>query len=249
MAGAVTALPYLGPVPLDVVATLAWDSGVAFLSTDRPRLRFGRSSQCDVRVGHQPVADRSVPRVAGAIAVLDGRVAVDNLSDRVAFDVKTADGPLEAVRPGALLAPAAERFEIVVGGTDGIHVIAVHRQAEVQRLPEPAPDAERAAAAGEPPTMVEPALTPRQWQILEAYTAPLRAGGTTPATHAQVAAEVHWGYSLVRLECHAIWAAFRLAGVPMRGFPDTRDAVVDAAVRHRLRPPGGPVPSAAADSR
>ena len=108
MAGAVTPLPYLGLVPLDVVATIAWDSGVAFLTTDQPRLRFGRSSQCDVRVGHQPLADRSVPRVAGAVAVLDGRIAVDNLSDRVAFDLKTADGPLEAVRPGALLAPAAD---------------------------------------------------------------------------------------------------------------------------------------------
>ena len=238
MAEAMAALPYLGPVPLDVVATIAWDSGVAFLTTARPRLLFGRSAQCDIRVGHQPLADRSVPRVAGTVAVLDGRVAVDNLSERVAFDLKTADGPLEAVRPGALLAPAADRFEIVVGGTDGAHVVAVHRQAEVQRLVEPAPDA-GAGTAGEPPTMVEPALTARQWQILEAYTAPLRAGGTTPATHAQVAAEVHWGYSLVRLECHAIWAAFRLAGVPMRRFPDTRDAVVDAAVRHRLRPPGG----------
>lgn len=242
MARAVTALPYLGPVPLDVLATIAWDSGVAFLTTDRPRLRFGRSSQCDVRIGHQPVADRSVPRVAGAVAVLDGRVAVDNLSERVAFDLKTADGPLEAVRPGALLAPAADRFEILVGGTDGTHVIAVHRQAEVQRLVEPAPDAAGSTTTGEPPTMAEPALTARQWQILEAYTAPRRAGATTPATHAQVAAEVHWGYSLVRLECHAIWAAFRLAGVPMRRFPDTRDAVVDAAVRHRLRPPRGAGP-------
>jgi hypothetical protein len=229
-------------VSLDVVATLAWDSGVAFLTTDCLRLRFGRSSQCDIRLGHQPVADRSVPRIAGAIALFDGRVAVDNLSDRVAFDVKTADGPLEAVRPGALLAPAADRFEIVVGGIDGTHVVAVHRQAQVQRLLELPPPVDHAGAAGEPPTMVEPALTARQWQILEAYTAPLRAGATTPATHAQVAAEVHWGYSLVRLECHAIWAAFRLAGVPMRRFPDTRDAVVDAAVRHRLRPPGDTEP-------
>ena len=122
-----------------------------------------------------------------------------------------------------------QRFEIVVGGTDGTHVIAVHRQAEVQRLVEPTPESAGPASAGEPPTMAEPALTPRQWQVLEAYTAPLRAGTTTPATHAQVAEAVHWGYSLVRLECHAIWAAFRLAGVPMRPFPDTRDAVVDAA--------------------
>lgn len=232
-ARAVTALPYRDGVDVDVLATVAWDAGVAYLTAAEPRLRFGRAAHCEVRVAHQPLADRSVPRLAGAVVVLDDRVAVDNLSDKVAFDVKTADGPLESVRPGALLAPAADRFEIVVGGANEAHVIAVHRQDRPRR--------HRAGAVGWPsgdlPTTFDPALSPRQWQILEAYTAPLRAGATTPATHAEVAAQVHWGYSLVRVECHAIWAALTLAGVPLRRFPDRRDAVVDAAVRHHLRPP------------
>jgi hypothetical protein len=215
-----------------VLATIAWEDGVAFLTVDRPRRVFGRSSQCEVRVAHQPLVDPSVPRVAGAILALDGRVAVDNLSDRVAFDVKPQDGPLETVRPGTLVAPPDERFEIQLGGVRGTHVIAVHREHAGTDLPRPA-----AVTTEEPPTTADPVLTDRQWQILEAYTAPLRAGATTPATHAEVAATVHWGYSLVRVECHAIWAALRLAGVPLRPFPDTRDAVVDAAVRHRLRRP------------
>ncbi|HEX6423237.1 MAG TPA: hypothetical protein VFZ79_07135 [Acidimicrobiales bacterium] len=217
----------------DVLATVAWEAGAAFVTAARPRLRFGRSTQCELRFGHQPLADLSVPRVAGAVVAVDGRVGVDNLSDKVAFDVKTADGPLETVRPGGLVAPAGDRFEIVFVGSLDTHVIAVHRQTEPRRLgiEPPVPD-------DEPPTMLEPQLTARQWQILEAYTEPLRSGATTPATHAQVAARVHWGYSLVRRECHAIWAAFRMAGVPVRAFPDRRDAVVDAAIRHRLRAPG-----------
>lgn len=218
----------------EVLATLAWEGGAAFVTSRRPRLLFGRAARCDVRFGHQPLADRAVPRIAGAVVALDGRVGVDNLSDKVAFDVKTADGPLETVRPGALAAPAGDRFEILFAGSLATHVVAVHRQAEPRRLVTPEP-----VAGDDPPTALEPQLTARQWQVLEAYTAPLRAGATTPATHAQVASQVHWGYSLVRVECHAIWAAFRVAGVPMRAFPDRRDAVVDAAVRHRLRPPGG----------
>lgn len=216
-----------------VLATIAWEDGVEFLTAARPRLVFGRSSHCDVRIAHQPLADASVPRAAGAVLALDGRVAVDNLSDKVAFDVKPQGGPLETVRPGTLVAPPDERFEIVLGGARGPHVIAVHRESAGTSLPRPV-----AVAGEEPPTTADPVLTDRQWQILEAYTAPLRAGATTPATHAEVAATVHWGYSLVRVECHAIWAALRLAGVPLRPFPDTRDAVVDAAVRHRLRRPG-----------
>ena len=62
-----------------------------------------------------------------AVIALDGRLAVDNLRDKVAFDVKTADGRLETVRPGSLLAPG-DRVEIVFGGADEAHVIVVHRQ-------------------------------------------------------------------------------------------------------------------------
>lgn len=99
-----------------MLATVAWEAGAAFVTAARPRVRFGRSAQCEVRFGHQPLADLSVPRMAGAVVAVDGRVGVDNLSDKVAFDVKTADGPLETVRPGGLVAPAGDRFEIVFVG-------------------------------------------------------------------------------------------------------------------------------------
>jgi hypothetical protein len=56
--------------------------------------------------------------VAGQLVeVCRGRTGVENLSDRVASDVKTPDGPLETVRPGSLLSPAADRFQIHVVGT------------------------------------------------------------------------------------------------------------------------------------
>lgn len=221
----------------EVLAAIAFEADTVFLTTEIPAVRFGRSAECAVRFAHQPVADPSVPRVAGAIRMVDGRLAVENLSDKVAFDVKTPDGPLETVRPGALLSPADDRFEIVYRGTD-VHVIMVRGEAVPRPLGPPVV-AGPGSDGDQPPTRLDPDLTPRQWQVLDAYTEPLRRGRTAPATHKEVADRLHWAYATVRTECNAIWAAFRLAGVSMREFRDKRDAVVDAAVRHRLRPPAG----------
>lgn len=224
--------------PGEVLAAIAFEADTVFLTTERPSVRFGRSAECEVRFAHQPVADPSVPRVAGAIRAIDGRLGVENLSDKVAFDVKTPDGPLETVRPGALLSPADRHFEIVYQGTGDAHRILVAGEVEPRPLG-PAGAGVPIHDGDQPPTRIDPELTPRQWQILDAYTEPVRKGATAPATHKQVADRLHWAYATVRIECNAIWGAFLLAGVSMREFRDKRDAVVDAAVRHRLRPPSG----------
>ena len=216
-----------------VLATVAFEADATFLTPQRPAASFGRAAECVVQFGHQPVVDLGAPRVAGTIRMVDERVGVDNLSDRIAFDVKAPDGPLETVRPGALLAPPNARFEIIYRGAEGTYRILVHRQAE----PRPLVDRTPGATTDEPATRADPDLTSRQWAMLDAYTEPLRNGSTVPATHREVARKLNWSYATMRLECHAIWAAFKVAGVPMREFPDKRDAVIDAAVRHQLRAP------------
>jgi hypothetical protein len=257
-----------------VLAMIAFEADAVFLTPERPSVSFGRAAECIVRFGHQPTADVSVPRVAGTIRMVDERVGVDNLSDKVAFDVKTPDGPLETVRPGTLLAPPSDRFEISYQGSqDDPYLILVHRQTEPRWIggrrrpparagqagagstgPSPGmvasgssglfdPSGPSAGTVEEPETRVEPDLTDRQWEMLGAYTDPLRQGRTAPATHKEVAAKLHWSYATMRVECNAIWAAFKIAGVPMREFRDKRDAVIDAAVRHHLVPPGSsPLP-------
>jgi hypothetical protein len=85
-------------------------------------------------------------------------------------------------------------------------------------------------------TGLQPDLTSRQWQILDTYIAPMRLGRPVPGTHNEVADRLGWSMGTVRAECAGIWNQFVLAGVPMRDYPDKRDAVVDAAVRHRLLP-------------
>jgi hypothetical protein len=217
-----------------ILATVAFEADVVFLTSGRPSVSFGRAAECAVRFAHQPVLDVGVPRVAGAIVVLNERIAVDNLSDKVAFDVKSPDGPLETVRPGALLAPASDRVEIIFRGSSSEYLVVVKREAEPTTVVRPP------LLGDDPPTGLQPDLTLRQWQILSAYTEPLRKGRTAAATHKDVAAALNWAYATVRVECNAIWGAFKIAGVPLRAFRDKRDAVIDAAIRHRLAPPNPP---------
>jgi len=233
----------MGSESSKVLAMIAFEADAAFLTPEHPSVSFGRAAECIVRFGHQPTADLSVPRVAGAIRMVDERVGVDNLSDKVAFDIKTPDGPLETVRPGTLLAPATDRFEISYQGSqDDAYRILVHRQAEPRWVDVRRRRAGPAGLVEEPETRVEPDLTDRQWEMLGAYTDPLRQGRNAPATHKDVASKLHWSYATMRVECNAIWAAFKIAGVPMREFRDRRDAVIDAAVRHHLARPGSPTP-------
>jgi hypothetical protein len=167
--------------------------------------------------------------LAGQLVVIGGRrVGVENLSAQVAFDIKAPDGPLEAVRPGALYAPPEDRFEIRVAGSLATYTVLVHIPARQTMLRPRRP----AAATIGPSTRFEVELTGRQWQILAAYGDPLRAGRTVPATHAEVADRVGWSMATVRVECSEIWSSFALAGIPMRDFPDKRDAIVDATLRH-----------------
>ncbi len=225
-----------------MIASVSYETGAVFLTAGHPSIRFGRSSSCEVRFGHQPLFDQAVPRVAGQLVeICRGRTGVENLSDQVAFDIKTPDGPLETVRPGSLLSPRGPRYQIHVVGHLRRHVLQVRlcdEPVSVGLWPR--------ACSTEAATCIDPELTGRQWDILDLYAAPLRAGGTVPATHNEVAHQLGWSLSLVRVECHEIWSEFVLAGVPMRDFPDKRDAIVDATIRHQLSRPDDPSASVGA---
>lgn len=194
-----------------------------------PGVRFGRSEDCEVRFGHLPSVDPAVASVAGRVFLCEDRVAVENLSPHIAFDVKEPTGPRETVRPFAVLSPPSPVFEILCDGSALRHVLHVEGWNQLDVL--------GATGDGKEAQPLAPRLTERQWDVLDAYAAPILAGRTVPATHSQVADTLGWSMSLIRLESGEIWTAFLDAGVPMRDFPDKRDAIVDAYVRHRLRRP------------
>ena len=192
-------------------------------------IHFGRAPTNEIRIGHAPILDDIVPRNTGWIAAHRGRLVVANSDDRLAFDVVVEGHAPIAVRPGMWVSPPDPEFDIVVVGTFPYTIAVAHNRtgANVQVVPtgEEPDDGLRTGARLD--------LNSRQRQVLDAYVAPVIAGGS-PASHQQVAHALGISRSLVRLECNRIWSKMLLAGIPMRELTDTRDQIVDAWTRHRL---------------
>lgn len=195
----------------------------------RSEVTFGRDPNARIRVGHAPLYDDVVPKLAGKVFVHRDRVVVSNLHDALALDIRVANRPLISVAPGDWHSPAERSFDVLVRGTLTYELSVTVNTAHnpTRTIPPGLVD------SPEPPTGARPNLTPRQRRILDAYVAPLTAGGT-PASHQQVAEVVGVSRALVRLECHRIWSELLVAGVPMRTLGDARDEIADAWSRHRF---------------
>ena len=208
--------------------TIASEREVRVIAADRP-VTFGREPTAHLRIGHAPVYDDVVPKLAGRAFAMDGRVVVENLHDTLAFDVRVDGRALLTVPPGHWHAPPERTFDVLVTGTFtyelAVTVNSAGNPTRVVAVGEP--------DSPEPPTGARPRLTDRQRRILDSYVAPLAAGGHA-ASHQQVAESLGISRSLVRLECNRIWSELLVAGVPMRDYGDPRDLVADAWARHRF---------------
>src|SRR5690606_12103111 len=78
---------------------------------------FGRSPNAALRIGHVPVYDDVVPRMAGRMLSCAGRVLVENLDETLAFDLRVTGRPLVTVPPGEVHGPRDRAFDILVAGT------------------------------------------------------------------------------------------------------------------------------------
>ena len=147
---------------------------------------FGRGSECDLRFGHAPLRDSGVPRLAGWLLVVGGRVCVEAPSMnacgaspvlRHALRVQAPQGRGQNLEPGSVYAPCGSVFEVLVRGTTEWAIdVAIQ---EVGRS--------AAGTHGDSMTVGQSLpLTERQWEILRAYAEPVLRGGVDPATHSQV---------------------------------------------------------------
>ena len=207
------------------------------ISTERDRVivpaggtvSFGRQPGLDLRIGHVPVYDDIVPRLAGKVFAHEGRLVVANLDDSLALDLRIPGRPLQSIGPGEWHSPRDRTYDIVITGTFTYELsVTVNTSGTTTHIfgpDEPLP--------AEPPTGARPQLTDRQRKILDAYVAPLADGGLT-APHQRVADELGLSRSLVRLECNRIWSELLVAGVPMRDLGEARDEIADAWARHRI---------------
>jgi hypothetical protein len=208
--------------------TISTDQQVIVLDAER-EVTFGRDPHVGLRIGHVPVYDDVVPKLAGKVFVHDGRVVVANLHRCLAFDIRVEGRPLISVPPGDWHSPREGSYDVLVTGTFtyelAVTVNTGHNPTRVLAADAP--------TAPDPPTGARPRLSERQRHILDAYVAPLTGGGAA-ASHQQVAETVGISRSLVRLECHRIWSELLVAGVPMRTLGDARDEIADAWARHRF---------------
>ncbi len=223
-----TAGPTVPVVDDRAAGTISTDQQVIVLDADR-EVTFGRDPHVGLRIGHAPVFDDVVPKVAGKVFVHDGRVVVANLHRSLALDIRVDGRPLISVAPGDWHAPSEGSYDVLITGTFTYELaVTVNTASNPTRVV-----AVDAPTTPDPPTGARPRLSERQRHILDAYVAPLTGGGAA-ASHQEVAETVGVSRSLVRLECHRIWSELLVAGVPMRSLGDARDEIADAWARHRF---------------
>lgn len=204
---------------------------------DDRTVSFGRGVACDIRIGHAPLCDHEIPRIAGWLVIAHGRVIVEAAAPALADEAERAvrrallvsapGGPPVPVAPGAVFAPAASIFTVEVVGATGTWELDVATRSRR----DDAVDDEAAHDARTHGVVID--LTEEQRSILMAYAEPVIAGGVEPATHDQVAARVYMSRSQVRRHLDRLSDEFfqKRLWAPESG--DTRVRVVEAA-RHNL---------------
>ena len=194
-----------------------------------PGVTFGREPHAHLRIGHAPLYDDVVPKLAGRVFAHDGRVVVANLHESLALDIRIDGRALLPVPPGHWHAPPERTFDVLVTGTLTYELAVVNSA----HNPDPGGGGRRSRLPGAPrpaPGPGSPNASARCWTPT---WRPL-AKGQPPAPHQQVAETLGVSRSLVRLECNRIWSELLVAGVPMRSLGDPRDQIADAWARHRF---------------
>jgi hypothetical protein len=228
------------PAEPDAVAAVVFEAphgtdGYLISSDMGPSVAFGRGGDCPIRFGYAPRLDPRLPRRAGALVLADGLVAVQSSesADHPAIQVRTEGRAPVELREGDLYAPAAVEFVVVARGREEWPMTV--------RVRRPSAPGNRVRGGGD--DVADPTterrrldLSEHERAVLAAYLAPLRAGQLEPATHADVAAALHFSANKVRGDLYDIWAKMVAGGVPVLPYSDRRMAVTQAALHHGLAP-------------
>jgi len=211
-------------------------------------LSFGRGADCDIRFAHAPVQDREVPRRCGWIVVANGRIVVQ-VPDRDRRAAVTAtdrdvtvrrpvvvvpdDAPARALSDGEVWGPSSEIFTISVSGS---------RTWDLDVINFRDPVTSSGPASDLPTVQHRLELSGELWTVLHAYAEPVLRGERFPATHDQVAKQVHWNKMTVRRRLERIYDEFYLRRIEMPDVADMRIKVVEAAMNHGLLTVAPPTP-------
>jgi hypothetical protein len=206
--------------------------GVVITEAMGPAVTFGRGAPCQIRFGYAPEADIRLARHAGALLLANGRVLVESSGEahHPALQVRSPSRPPVEVSGGEAYAPGEIEFDVVVRG-EREWLLSV-RTRRWRPPPSPGPGD---AGGGEPATYRPGfSLSPYELDLLRAYLAPMRDGRLEPATHAEVAAAMHYSVTKVRVDLYAVWARMVTEGLAVTPYPDKRLAVARAALAYGL---------------
>lgn len=211
------------------------DERVSVVLHDDTVVPFGRGADCAVRFGHGPTRDGEVRRIAGWFVVAHGRVLVEAAPTTTGATggadvvtrpllLRTASRPDAPILPGWACAPPDRSFTVVVAGNQEWELDVVVEAGEWGQ-----------AGGSDAPTGYQRIdLSDEQWLILRAYARPVLEGQRMPATHDDVAREVHYARPTVRRRLDTIHDRFEVCGVRMPDVPDSRVKVVEGAINHGL---------------
>jgi hypothetical protein len=218
-----------GEVERAVVTFPAPHGTDAITLCDGETASFGRGAECRIRFGYAPVADEGVPRVAGHLLALKGRVFIESATQpgHRALELLTDGAATTQIAAGEGFSPRAGCFDLLVRGQDAAWKLSVTvRQAL---------ESSTGALSVDPPTKkFSLGLTETQYAVLAAYCEPPSRGRSEPATHREVAAALNYHPNTVREILYEIWARMFAEQVPMPDVSDKRVAVVEATRVHGL---------------
>jgi hypothetical protein len=188
---------------------------------------FGRGGSCQIRFGHAPTLDSSIPRVAGTLAAINSRIVVNSPSHVGHRALEVHDGMKKFQIPIGQGVSLGGNFDVLVRGETRNWVLSVSVRQDSD-------DTIRISDEDPSTAHVEIHLTAMQWKVLRAYYEPIRRGGSEPATHQEVAESLGFHSNTVRNKIYEIRDLMYINCLQMPDTNDARVAVLEAARIHGL---------------
>ena len=223
----------MSPPSRSALAAVVFDSphgadGYLFVEGGESTVPFGRGAHCTIRFGHAPAPDLRLARRAGSFLIAGDRLVIESSPDpqNGPLRIQAEGRPPFELPPGEAYGPASQEYDLIVRGEQEW---VLHVRTRPRRLGPPP------ISSDDPPTERRPlTLTDHERRVLDAYVAPLRAGGLEPSTHAEVADRLSYSVNKTRRDLYGIWQQMVTCGVAVPDYADKRIAVAHAALAYHI---------------
>ena len=203
-------------------------------------LVMGRSRECDIRIGADPIPDERVPREWAELSWHRGRVLVANIHARWGLELTGPENRglvVTVVPPGAVATAPTTTFVLEAKVPADVHDGDDHpAEFRINLSAAPNPVEPRRMSPGEDIVETTPviSLTRTQRVIGAAIIEPLAQGRARRSSYETVVHRTNYAMRTVREAVAAMDVAFVAAGLAFPGDGDALDRVAYVLGRHRL---------------